>query len=53
MGVKAIFESRSLAATCLASPALQGGELQFNPDPQTIASRSLGYLKGILEAFTQ
>jgi hypothetical protein len=21
----------------------------FNPDPQTIASRSIGYLKGILE----
>jgi len=22
---------------------------QFDPDPQTIASRSIGYLKGILE----
>jgi len=26
---------------------------EFDPDPQTIASRSLGYLRGILEAFTQ
>lgn len=25
--------------------------LQFDPDPQTIASRSIGYLKGILEGF--
>jgi sugar phosphate isomerase/epimerase len=25
----------------------------FNPDPQTIASRSIGYLKGILEALTK
>jgi sugar phosphate isomerase/epimerase len=24
--------------------------LQFDPDPQTVASRSMGYLKGILEA---
>jgi hypothetical protein len=23
---------------------------EFDPDPQTIASRSIGYLKGILEA---
>ena len=26
---------------------------QFEPDPQTIASRSIGYLKGILEALAQ
>lgn len=25
---------------------------EFNPDPQTIASRSIGYLKGILETLT-
>lgn len=25
----------------------------FNPDPQTIASRSIGYLKGILETLTE
>jgi len=24
----------------------------FDPDPQTVASRSIGYLKGILEALT-
>jgi sugar phosphate isomerase/epimerase len=24
----------------------------FDPDPQTIASRSIGYLKGILEGLT-
>jgi hypothetical protein len=26
---------------------------EFNPDPQTIASRSIGYLKGILETLTK
>jgi len=26
---------------------------EFEPDPQTIASRSLGYLKGILETLTE
>jgi sugar phosphate isomerase/epimerase len=26
---------------------------QFDPDPQTIASRSIGYLKGILETLTK
>ena len=26
---------------------------QFDPDPQTIASRSIGYLKGILEALAE
>ena len=26
---------------------------EFNPDPQTIASRSIGYLKGILETFAE
>jgi hypothetical protein len=25
----------------------------FDPDPQTIASRSIGYLRGILEAFSE
>jgi hypothetical protein len=26
---------------------------EFDPDPQTIASRSIGYLKGILETLGQ
>jgi len=26
---------------------------QFDPDPQTIASRSIGYLKGIFESFKE
>jgi hypothetical protein len=26
---------------------------EFDPDPQTIASRSIGYLKGILETLTE
>jgi sugar phosphate isomerase/epimerase len=26
---------------------------EFDPDPQTIASRSLGYLKGILETLRE